>query len=121
MAVPTPFNITIDDTTPQIVYTPLITSSVEPVTDLGAGWIPYFNISGFNTFPGEEGNGESLHITSDDGATLTIGFTGEPYFVSSRVKMCSVHPPDRSGSNASVYNRYRPTMSSPSVDPERAA
>lgn len=77
MAEPTTFNITIDDTAPQIVYSPLIASSVTPSADLGAGWIPYFNGSGFNTFLGEIANGESLHYTATDDATLTVGFTGE--------------------------------------------
>ena len=111
MTEPTPFNITIDDTAPQIVYTPLITSSVDPSNDLAAGWIPYFNISGFNAFPGEEASGQSLHITSDDGAALAIGFTGEhPVLLclpSSRwLCLCP-------GSYiAPVRIRYRPMMSS---------
>lgn len=74
---PTTFNITIDDTAPQIVYSPLITSSVTPSADLGAGWITFFNGSGFDTFPGEIAIGESLHDTARNNASLTIGFTGE--------------------------------------------
>lgn len=74
---PTTFNITIDDTAPQIVYSPLITSSVTPSADLGAGWITFLNGSGFDTFPGEIAIGESLHDTARNNASLTIGFTGE--------------------------------------------
>lgn len=74
---PTTFNITVDDTSPQIVYRPLISTSATPFTDLQNGWLQFFNASGFNSFPGQRGLGESAHVTTKDGATMSIGFTGE--------------------------------------------
>ena len=67
-------NVTIDDTSPQIFYSPLVLTAGSP--DLQQGWNQYFNGSGFSTFPGQFGIGESAHATSLNGATLSIPFTG---------------------------------------------
>ncbi|KAI5123979.1 hypothetical protein M0805_006391 [Coniferiporia weirii] len=70
------YNFTVDDTSPQIVYSPptITASSLSP--DLKDGWNQYFNGSGFNAYPGQVGHNASLHITSMDGASFSIAFKG---------------------------------------------
>ena len=67
------YNITIDDTSPQIAY------SSESSSSLSGGWIQLFNDTP-NEFPGQIGlRNESLHTTSKGGASFTIGFKGKPW------------------------------------------
>lgn len=65
--------LSVDDTSPTIVYAPFGDTFGSP--NLTAGWNPYFD-SGFNAFPGQVGNGTSSHITSLDGAALSITWQG---------------------------------------------
>lgn len=67
--------INVADTSPTILYFPFGDTFSTP--NLTAGWNPYFNISGFNEFPGQVGQGASMHITSHDNASLTIQWQGE--------------------------------------------
>ncbi|PPQ89465.1 hypothetical protein CVT25_011991 [Psilocybe cyanescens] len=64
----------VDDTSPTIHYSPFPDTLSTP--NLGAGWNPYFNLSGFAASIGEVGNGTSLHITSLDGASLAFQWRG---------------------------------------------
>jgi len=77
------FPITLDDTSPTIVYAPFGDSFGVP--DLSSGWNPYYTDSGFATDPGplssgpgvsDIGNGTSLHLTASDGAQLAIKWNG---------------------------------------------
>lgn len=74
MAGVTTYNLTIDDTSPQIVYLPPTLTSATP--DLLGGWNEYYNGTGFNSYLGQTGLDASWHVTSRDGAALSIGFTG---------------------------------------------
>ncbi|KAL5523805.1 hypothetical protein ACEPAG_7978 [Sanghuangporus baumii] len=75
MAQVVSYNLTIDDTSPQIAYFPATLNTTTP--DLSSGWNQYFNGVGFNTFPGEIGfRNASLHLTQMDGANFSIAFTG---------------------------------------------
>ncbi|KAF9479037.1 hypothetical protein BDN70DRAFT_906426 [Pholiota conissans] len=64
----------IDDTSPEIAYLPLGDTLSTP--DLFAGWNPYYTLSGFASAQGAVGNGTSQHITSLDGASLVIEWSG---------------------------------------------
>ena len=76
MAQVTAYNLTIDDTSPQIVYSPPTYTGSSP--DIQSTWNQYFDGVGFNTFPGQVGlRNESLHITQTDGANFSIAFTGQ--------------------------------------------
>ena len=71
------YDIDIDDTAPQITYSPLIQSNETYSPNPLDGWILNFiNGSGFNTSPGQIAVGQSAHITAKDGATMSIAFTG---------------------------------------------
>ena len=70
----TVYNATIDDTSTQITYDPALTA---PGANPADGWVQSFSMTGTNAFPGEEGLGQSSHVTSKDGATIVIPFTGE--------------------------------------------
>ncbi|KAL5507260.1 hypothetical protein ACEPAH_6716 [Sanghuangporus vaninii] len=75
MAQVVSYNLTIDDTSPQIAYLPATLNTTAP--NLSSGWNQYFNGVGFNTFPGEIGfRNASLHLTQKDGANFSIAFTG---------------------------------------------
>ncbi|KAL5528404.1 hypothetical protein ACEPAF_7540 [Sanghuangporus sanghuang] len=75
MAQVVSYNLTIDDTSPQIAYLPATLNTTTP--NLSSGWNQYFNGVGFNTFPGEIGfRNASLHLTQMDGANFSIAFTG---------------------------------------------
>lgn len=65
---------TVDDTSPTILYSPFGDTFSTP--NLSAGWNPYFTLSGFASALGDVGNGTSLHITSDNGASLLIQWQG---------------------------------------------
>lgn len=65
---------TIDDASPQVAYSPFADTFVAP--DLSAGWNPYYSESGFAASPGDQGEGETQHITALDGAGLELQFNG---------------------------------------------
>lgn len=71
------FAITIDDTSPTVVYSPFADTFAAP--NLTAGWNPYFSDSGLATDPtiGQVGQGLSFHVTSADGASLAIRWNGK--------------------------------------------
>lgn len=73
----TSFAISIDDTSPTVLYTPF--GDNYGVPNLTAGWSPYFSDSGFATDPaaGQQGDGTSFHVTSADGASLRLRWNGE--------------------------------------------
>ena len=66
--------ISIDDTSPCISYSPFRDTSTTP--NLSAGWNPYYDQSGFAISSGGTGNGTSLHITSLNGASLALQWRG---------------------------------------------
>lgn len=70
----TTYNLTIDDTSPQIVYLP--PTFTNATSDLLAGWSEYYSGTGFSSYLGQIGRNTSWHVTSRDGAALSIGFTG---------------------------------------------
>ncbi|KAF8187486.1 hypothetical protein BJ912DRAFT_423944 [Pholiota molesta] len=65
---------TVDDTSPCVSYSPFGDTFSTP--NLIAGWNPYFDPSGYAKSQGEVGNGTSLHITSLDGASLGLQWSG---------------------------------------------
>ncbi|KAH9484874.1 hypothetical protein JR316_0001776 [Psilocybe cubensis] len=77
----------VDDTSPTIHYSPFADTFTTP--NLGAGWNPYFNISGFAASIGEVGNGTSLHITSLDGASLAFQWRGTGIQLQGNVTLAS--------------------------------
>ncbi|KAI0645800.1 hypothetical protein C8Q79DRAFT_926934 [Trametes meyenii] len=76
------FPLTIDDTSPVVLYAPFGDTFGAPT--LAAGWNPYFTISGFSETPSGQGadvrssvgNGTSMHLTAHDGAALQINWNG---------------------------------------------
>ncbi|PPR01256.1 hypothetical protein CVT24_006020 [Panaeolus cyanescens] len=64
----------LDDTSPTVKYSPLGDTLSTP--NLLVGWNPYYDQSGFATTPGVIGNGTSLHITSLNGASLSVQWRG---------------------------------------------
>ncbi|THH07755.1 hypothetical protein EW145_g3171 [Phellinidium pouzarii] len=71
------YNFTVDDTSPQIIYSPPTLASASPDPDLQGGWNQYFNGSGYDAYLGQVGLNTSLHITSRDNATFSIAFKGD--------------------------------------------
>lgn len=74
MANSTTLQISIDDSSPTIQYFPF--ADTLGVPNLLGGWNPYFTGSSFAAAPGETGNGTSLHLTSHDGAAISLTFFG---------------------------------------------
>jgi hypothetical protein len=70
----TSFELILDDTSPVINYYPFAETLGAP--NLAVGWNSYFSNSGFLSVLGETGNGTSMHVTSLDGAELTIQWFG---------------------------------------------
>ena len=76
------FSLTIDDTSPLVLYSPFPDTFGQPQT--GQGWNPYYTDSGFASIDSGAGspissaigNGTSLHITAADGAALQITWNG---------------------------------------------
>ncbi|KAF9051373.1 hypothetical protein BJ165DRAFT_1448349 [Panaeolus papilionaceus] len=64
----------LDDTSPTIQYIPFSDTLSTP--NLSAGWNPYYDQSGFAPAQGSIGNGTSLHITSFNGASLSVQWRG---------------------------------------------
>lgn len=69
-----PVQISVDDTSPSLSYYPLRDTFSAP--NLTAGWNPYYDISGFASPLGQIGNGTSYHITSMDGASISMKWHG---------------------------------------------
>ncbi len=71
------FNITIEDTSPTISYSPF--ADTFDTANVIAGWNPFFTGSGLasSSSLGLTGQGTSLHETSADGAKLSIQWNGE--------------------------------------------
>ncbi|KAJ6625847.1 hypothetical protein B0H10DRAFT_1782428 [Mycena sp. CBHHK59/15] len=66
---------TVDDSSPNVEYSPFGDTLSSP--NLSAGWNPYWDSPGFSSATtGATGSGTSLHITSLDGASLQIQWTG---------------------------------------------
>lgn len=74
------FNITIDDTSPTIVYTPA--ADTFGSADIINSWNPSFNGTNFASPStlGMTGQGQSFHITARDGATFNIKWNGKSKF-----------------------------------------
>ncbi|KAJ7750232.1 hypothetical protein B0H16DRAFT_1549914 [Mycena metata] len=71
------WNLTIDDTSPFFTYFPYADGSNSGLTK---GWTPWYTQSGFITTNGEGGAGDSYHITSLPGASVTLNFYGSAAF-----------------------------------------
>ncbi|TFK66553.1 hypothetical protein BDN72DRAFT_771819 [Pluteus cervinus] len=69
-----PIQFSVDDTSPTIDYQPFADTLSTP--SLGLGWNPYYSISGFSNALGTIGQGQSFHVTSLNGASLTIHWHG---------------------------------------------
>ncbi|KAJ7268659.1 hypothetical protein B0H12DRAFT_1320500 [Mycena haematopus] len=66
---------TVDDTSPTVFYAPIGDTFGSP--NLSAGWNPHWDSPGFSSANlGAVGSGTSLHITSLNGASLQIQWTG---------------------------------------------
>jgi hypothetical protein len=72
----------VDDTSPLISYSPFADTFSTP--DLLKGWNPYFTDSGFVSSQGDVGKGTSLHVTSYDGAALSLQWNGACDLLSER-------------------------------------
>jgi hypothetical protein len=68
------FNFIVNDSSPALNYFPF--SDTLSVPNLFAGWNPCFSISACSTFPGQNGNGTSSHVTSLDGAAFSVQWWG---------------------------------------------
>jgi hypothetical protein len=79
-----PVQISVDDTSPSLSYYPFRNALSTP--DLTAGWNPYYDISGFASSPGQIGIGTSYHITSMDGASISMKWHGTSLFGDARWK-----------------------------------
>lgn len=66
--------LTIDDTSPTVSFSPFRDTLSTP--NLSAGWNPYYATSGFASAPGQTGSGSSYHITSKNGAFLSLTWHG---------------------------------------------
>ncbi|KAI0030936.1 hypothetical protein K488DRAFT_12195, partial [Vararia minispora EC-137] len=64
------FQLVINDGSPTLSYFPF--ADTFGVPDLLGGWNPYYDLTGFASTPGQEGNGTSRHITAKDGAAFSI-------------------------------------------------
>jgi hypothetical protein len=73
-AMASPVQFAVDDSSPALAYAPFADSFGQP--DLAAGWNPYFVGSGFVASLGQAGVGESQHITSRNGASLSLRWHG---------------------------------------------
>ncbi|KAH9942359.1 uncharacterized protein BXZ73DRAFT_87965 [Epithele typhae] len=82
MAVNPLFPLTIDDTSPLVVYQPFADTFTIP--NVATGWNPFYTLTGFATVAtGADsevasalGNGTSLHLTACDGASLQVSWNG---------------------------------------------
>lgn len=71
-----PYNITIYDESPTITYLPSRSG------DSASTWNSSYTISGsYNNESGTIGQGESLHYTTADGASASLGFVGTAIYV----------------------------------------
>lgn len=70
-----PIQFLVDDNSPTISYQPFADTFSTP--SLALGWNPYYSTSGFATAEGVIGHGDSFHVTSLNGANLTINWRGE--------------------------------------------
>ncbi|KAF8205873.1 hypothetical protein K438DRAFT_1817520 [Mycena galopus ATCC 62051] len=64
------WNFTIQDTSPIIAYAPFADGG------FAHGWQPWYSESGFLKSPGENGAGDSYHISAFAGASFNLEFTG---------------------------------------------
>ncbi|KAJ6489915.1 hypothetical protein C8R45DRAFT_1138813 [Mycena sanguinolenta] len=72
------WNFTIEDTSPFLTYTPYADGSNCGLTN---GWIPWYQKSGFLAKNGDPGVGESYHITSRNGASVSLKFYGSDIYL----------------------------------------
>lgn len=70
------FSLLIDDSSPILSYFPF--ADTLSIPNFFEGWNPCFSISACPTFPGQQGNGSSFHVTSKDGAAFSIQWWGTP-------------------------------------------
>ena len=85
------FPLTIDDTSPLVLFTPFADTFSQPQTS--QGWNPYYTGTGFATVDSGAGspvdsaigNGTSLHITAADGAALQITWNGTSTVMSRKI------------------------------------
>nr|GAT58542.1 predicted protein [Mycena chlorophos] len=65
----------VNDTSPTIFYSPIGDPLGQP--DLDGGWAPHWTVPGFSSASiGAVGSGLSSHLTSLDGASLSLSFSG---------------------------------------------
>jgi hypothetical protein len=68
------FTLLVNNSSPQLYYSPF--ADTLSIPNFLQGWNPCFSISACPTFPGEQGNGSSYHVTSSDGAMFSIQWWG---------------------------------------------
>lgn len=88
------FNVTIDDTSPTIQYSPFADGFGNPEWSILATWNPSFpdpaspvNQPNPNNL-GQTGKGTSLHTTEADRASFTITFNGELIYCNHPLRDC---------------------------------
>ncbi|KAJ6520245.1 hypothetical protein C8R45DRAFT_954435 [Mycena sanguinolenta] len=72
------WNFTIDDTSPFFTYTPYADGSN---SGLDKGWEPWYTVSGFISTNGDSGKGDSYHLTSLAGASVSLDFYGTAVYL----------------------------------------
>lgn len=68
------FALLIDNSSPALSYFPF--ADTLSIPNFTQGWNPCFSTSACPTFPGQQGNGSSFHVTSMDGAAFSIQWWG---------------------------------------------
>ncbi|KAI9507911.1 hypothetical protein F5148DRAFT_46156 [Russula earlei] len=68
------FTLLIPDSSPQLSYFPF--ADTLSIPNFFGGWNPCFSTSACPTFPSEQGNGTSFHVTSRDQAAFSIQWWG---------------------------------------------
>jgi hypothetical protein len=68
------FSLLVNDSSPLLSYYPFADTLSTP--NFFEGWNPCFSTSACSTFPGQQGNGSSFHVTSKDGAAFSIKWWG---------------------------------------------
>lgn len=67
----------VDDSSPLLAYTPFPDTFGQ--ANLTAGWNPYFVESGFVSAIGQTGVGQSQHITSRNGSSISLHWHGQSF------------------------------------------
>ncbi|EMD40727.1 hypothetical protein CERSUDRAFT_111306, partial [Gelatoporia subvermispora B] len=73
------WNYTIDDSSPLFIFQPYGDGGADNFTQ--NGWLPWYTTSHFATSGGEAATGDSYHITSLAGASVSLAFQGSAIYL----------------------------------------